>query len=186
MRLAMRGSYNVWLRLGVLALCFLVPGAERLFSQADTGSITGTVTDPAGAVLTNVKITIIAVATNRHLSVITDNEGRYSSGPLRVGEYRSKPNCRALNIWFARRSCCRSSRRAVVNLQMELGTVTQETTVTAAEELVRTVGRFTGRGDRGAQSQRPAAERTRLPAALPAFRGHARPSRPGPYCDRHQ
>src|SRR4051812_38064448 len=88
MRLAKRGSYNFWLRLGVLVLCLLVPGAERLFSQADTGSITGTITDPAGAVLTNVKITIVAVATNRRLSLLSDNEGRYSSGPLRVGEYR--------------------------------------------------------------------------------------------------
>ena len=70
MRLTMRGAYNVRLRLGVLCLGFLLLGAERLFSQADTGSITGTVTDPAGAVLTNVKVTIIAVATNRRLAVL--------------------------------------------------------------------------------------------------------------------
>ena len=48
--------------------------------------------------------------------------------------------------------------------------MTQETTVTAAEDLVRHRGCLTGRGDRGAQSQRPAAERPRLPAALLAFR----------------
>jgi hypothetical protein len=82
----MRGSYSLCFRLGVLSLCFLLLGAERLFSQADAGSITGTVTDPAGAVLPEVKVAIIALATNRRLAVLTDNEGRYSSGPLRVGE----------------------------------------------------------------------------------------------------
>src|SRR5258707_2733046 len=88
MVLTISGTYNIRLRLGVLCLCVRLLGEERLFSKADTGSITGTVTDPAGAVLTNVKITITAVATNRRLAVLTDNEGRYASGPLRVGEYR--------------------------------------------------------------------------------------------------
>ena len=45
---------NSGLRLGVLALCLLLVGTERLFGQADTGSITGTVTgsrerDPGGS-----------------------------------------------------------------------------------------------------------------------------------------
>src|SRR4051794_1939408 len=139
MRSAMRGKDNVWLRLGMLALCFLVPGAERLFSQADTGSITGTVTDPAGAVLTNVKVTIIAVATNRHLSVLSDNEGRYSSGPLRVGEYRVEAELPGFKRIVRQSIVLQVQQTAVVNLQLELGTITQETTVTAAEELVRTV-----------------------------------------------
>ena len=61
--------------------------------------------------------------------------------PVRCGPVNTawKPNCRASNVWSARRFSLQVQQTAVVNLQMELGTVTQETTVTAAEELVRTV-----------------------------------------------
>jgi hypothetical protein len=139
MILTISGTYNIRLRLGVLCLGFLLLGAERLFSQADTGSITGTVTDPAGAVLTNVKITITAVATNRQLTVLTDNEGRYASGPLRVGEYRVEAELAGFKHLVRPSILLQVQQTVAVNLQMELGTITQETTVMAAEELVRTV-----------------------------------------------
>jgi hypothetical protein len=135
----MRGTYNVCVRIWVLSLCLFLLGGDRLFGQADTGSITGTVTDPAGAVLANVKLTIIAVATNRTVSVISDNEGRYASGPLRVGEYRVEAELPGFKRLVRQPISLQVQQTAVVNLQMELGTVTQETTVTAAEELVRTV-----------------------------------------------
>ena len=124
---------------------------KRLFSQVDTGSITGTVTDPAGAVLTSVESYDHGGRNQpaaRHLSPIMTAAIRLvRCGSVNTG---SKPNCRGSNVSSARRYLLQVQQTPVVNLQMELGTVTQETTVTAAEELVRTVGRVTGRGDRGA------------------------------------
>src|SRR5258708_5613707 len=139
MRLAKKASYGVWLRLGVLFLGLFLLHTELLFSQADTGSITGTVTDPAGAVLPNVKVTIIALATNRHLAVLANNEGRYSSGPLRVGEYRIEAELEGFKRLIRRSISLQVQETAVINLQLELGTVNQETTVTAVEDLVRPV-----------------------------------------------
>src|SRR5256885_2121713 len=77
-------------KLGVVfsALCLLLLCTESLFSQADTGRITGTVSDATGAVAPGVQVTIVAVETNRSQTFVTDNTGRYSSGPLRVGAYR--------------------------------------------------------------------------------------------------
>ena len=79
-----------WLKFGVAlpVLFFLLLCAGNLFGQADTGRITGTVTDATGAVVPNVKVTIVAVETNRRQTFVTDNTGRYSSGPLQVGAYR--------------------------------------------------------------------------------------------------
>ena len=139
MRLATAKSYKMWLRLGVLSVCLLLLRNERLFGQADTGSITGTATDPAGAVLPGVKVTIVGVATNRRLSFLTDNEGRYSSGPLRVGEYQVQAELPGFKRLVRQSIHLQVQQTAVINLQLELGTVTQETTVTAAEDLVRTV-----------------------------------------------
>lgn len=131
-------NYKIWLRFGVLAVCFFLLGTERLFSQADTGSITGTVTDPSGGVLSGVKVTIVAVATNREQTFTTDNEGRYSSGPLRVGEYRIEAEVQGFKRLVRQNIVLQVQEVAVVNLQLELGTVNQEVTVAAGTELVRT------------------------------------------------
>ena len=92
MKLVTRNTYvtKIWLKLSVvfLPLCFLLLCTESLFSQAETGRITGTVSDTTDAVLPNVEVTIVAVETNRTRTFVTDIAGRYSSGPLRVGEYR--------------------------------------------------------------------------------------------------
>src|SRR5678816_2897880 len=74
--------------VAVLLLCFLLLCAESLFGQAETGRITGTVTDATGSVVPKVEVTIIAVETSRRQELVTDSSGRYSSGALRVGTYR--------------------------------------------------------------------------------------------------
>ena len=91
MRLVRRNASvnKVWLKLVAFpALCLLLLCAESLFSQANTGRITGVATDVTGAVVPNVKVTIIAVETNRRQTFVTDNTGHYSSGPLPAGAYR--------------------------------------------------------------------------------------------------
>jgi hypothetical protein len=124
--------------LGVVALCFFLPGAQGLFGQVDTGSITGTVTGPAGAALPGVKVTIVAVATNRQQTFTTDSDGRYSSGPLGVGEYRIEAELPGFKRLVRQNILLQVQETPVVNLQLELGTLNQQVTVTAATELVRT------------------------------------------------
>src|SRR5947208_7791808 len=133
-----KSNYKIWPRLGLLALCFFLLGATTLFSQVDTGSISGTVTDPAGGVLSGVKVTITALATNREQSVTTDSDGRYSSGPLRVGEYRIEAELQGFKRLVRQNIILQVQGTPAVNLQMELGTLNQEVTVAAATELVRT------------------------------------------------
>lgn len=129
---------RLWLILSTLSLCALIPGAGSLFGQADTGSITGTVTDPAGAVLAGVKVTIVEVATNRQQTFTTGGDGRYSSGPLRVGEYRIEAELAGFKRLVHQNIQLHVQETAAVNLQMDLGTLNQEVTVQAVTELVRT------------------------------------------------
>src|SRR5438045_7530492 len=79
---------SVNLHVAFPVLCVLLLCAPSLFSQVDTGRITGTASDATGAVVPGVKVTVVAVETNRSQTFITDNTGRYSSGPLQVGAYR--------------------------------------------------------------------------------------------------
>jgi len=62
--------------LGVLALLLL---PCRMTAQLDTGGITGTVTDPTGAVVVGARITLTADATNVKLNTVSTSTGTYVS-----------------------------------------------------------------------------------------------------------
>ena len=72
----------------LLPLCAGLTLTPNLYGQAEAARITGTVTDSTGAVIPNVQVIIIAVGTNRRSELVSNESGRYASGPLQVGEYR--------------------------------------------------------------------------------------------------
>ncbi len=57
-------------------------------TTVETGSIQGTITDPAGAVIAGAKVTITGQATGQTLAATTSSSGTYSSGSLIPGQYR--------------------------------------------------------------------------------------------------
>jgi hypothetical protein len=138
MRLAIGNTYKTWLALNVLLLGPFFLRTESLFGQADTGTISGTVTDPAGAAMPGVKVTIVAIATNGRQTFVTDNDGRYSSGPLRVGEYQVEAELAGFKRLVRPKILLQVQETAVANLKLELGTINQEVTVMAVTDLVRT------------------------------------------------
>jgi hypothetical protein len=129
---------KIMCRLGVLALCFFLLGGERLFSQADTGSITGTVTDASGAVVPGVKVTIVAVATNQRQEFTSDGAGRYSSGPLRPGEYRVEAELTGYKHLVNKNVVLQVQQAAVMDLTMEIGGVQEVVTVTTTPPMINT------------------------------------------------
>jgi hypothetical protein len=62
-------------KISVMAL-LLASCMWKAFAQDATGKITGTITDPSGAVMANVKVTAISAATNKTFQT------RYSSCQL--------------------------------------------------------------------------------------------------------
>ena len=56
-------------------------------AQSNTGSITGVVSDPNGAVIPNATVTVTNQGTNEKKTVQTDNEGRYDVPALSTGVY---------------------------------------------------------------------------------------------------
>ena len=69
----------------LLALLTIV--ASGVFAQSNTGSITGVVTDPNGAVVPNAAVTVTNQGTNEKRTVQSDAEGRYEVRKLAEGEY---------------------------------------------------------------------------------------------------
>jgi len=71
----------------VLCLLFVVSLFDVCAQTASTGALTGTVTDPSGAVVPIAKITLRNYGTDGTLTTITGPDGLYRFSLLPAGEY---------------------------------------------------------------------------------------------------
>src|SRR5690348_3374435 len=71
----------------LISLFVLLVFATGAFGQSNTGSITGVVTDPNGAVVPNAAVTVTNQGTNEKRTAQTDGEGRYEVPGLPNGIY---------------------------------------------------------------------------------------------------
>ena len=70
----------------------------QLQAQVDTGSITGTVTDPSGAVVSSAKVTLTNEGTGASLTVNTGSDGTYTFSPVRIGSYKIDASAQGLSL----------------------------------------------------------------------------------------
>lgn len=73
---------NLLLRLTVAMLA-----AFTLFAQTDRGTITGTITDPAGAVVPAAKLSVQNSETGLTAETVTTNTGNFTLASLPAGTY---------------------------------------------------------------------------------------------------
>jgi hypothetical protein len=66
---------SIWLRFALAALLFTAP---LMIAQTTTATLSGTVVDQAGAVVPNVKITVLNAATAAKREVSTNPQGDFS------------------------------------------------------------------------------------------------------------
>jgi len=79
--------------LGILPAWLVLVGgmvlsAGLLHAQVDTGSITGTVKDASGAVVSGAKVTLTNEGTGAALTTTTTSDGVYKFSPVRIGNYK--------------------------------------------------------------------------------------------------
>src|SRR5205809_1041563 len=74
----------MWMR--VLSLWFF-GAAGLIWAQTDRGTITGSVTDPSGAVIVGAKVTATNTATRASTETITTSTGNYTIPVLQAGTY---------------------------------------------------------------------------------------------------
>src|SRR5262245_13728653 len=76
------------MQLFSLALCLLCMAATSLAQGTNLGTIRGTVTDNAGAVVNGAKVQVVDLATDIVREVTTNSEGNYEVAGLKFGSYR--------------------------------------------------------------------------------------------------
>src|SRR5580765_3624601 len=90
------GKKQAILALLLSGLCLLL-AASALPQGIATGSISGTVTDPSGAVVPGAKVTAVNLATNTPTSAVTNGDGLFTLRSLPIGTYKitiESPNFR--------------------------------------------------------------------------------------------
>ncbi len=81
----------LWNRLrppvAFLSALFLFSLSFRLSAQISTGTITGTLTDPSGAAVVGVKVSVVETSTNFQANSVTNADGFYRIDSLKPGTY---------------------------------------------------------------------------------------------------
>src|SRR6267378_2425938 len=113
-----------------LLLCMLVFGtAAQTFGQNAT--IVGTVTDPSGSVIANVKITVTHAETNLAHTFATNEAGQYVAVDLPVGHYNIKAEASGFKVAEQKGLVLQVGDRARADFQMALGAASETVTVEA-------------------------------------------------------
>jgi hypothetical protein len=116
-----------------VAVLFL---AVHLSGQGNTGSISGTITDPNGAVIPGAKVKAVADSTQQEFDTITSEGGIYVFPSVPPGPYTitvEHPGFKRLNRTGIE---VRIATRQVVDLRPEVGDVQQSVEVTAEPPLL--------------------------------------------------
>lgn len=126
------------------------------FAQYDSGSVLGTINDPTGAVVANVRVTLENVQTGVKQTTTTDSDGSYSFLSQRIGQYRVSVEATGFKTVTSDSFQLTVNARQRVNITLQVGDVTQAIAVTGAAEALETES-----SDRGQVIQR--AEIVNLP-----------------------
>jgi len=121
--------------LAVLAFAFMAPVAL----QAQTkGSLSGTVTDPAGAVVPGANVTLRNNATGATRTVSTADNGVFTFIPVEPGLYTLTVEISGFKKAVANNVEVNVNTPAQVSISLETGAVSETVTVTGAQDVVNT------------------------------------------------
>ena len=103
-----------------------------------TGSIVGTVVDSSGQLVPGAQVTVREVNRNTTTALVTDAAGVYTAPFLVPGTYEVSVELQGFKSWIRRAIVLQVNDRLRIDAKLEVGTVTESTTVTAESPLVRT------------------------------------------------
>ena len=107
-------------------------------AQVTTGSIVGTVTDPAGQPIPGAQVSIEDLDKGTSVSVVSDANGSFAAPFLIPGTYTVSVELPGFRKWVHSGVILQVNDRLRVDAALEVGRVEETTTVTASSPIVRT------------------------------------------------
>ncbi len=163
-----------FLVFGVLALVSL-----PVFGQAtSTGSLTGTVTDPNGAVVAGASVTVTSNMTGQEFTAKTNDEGIFTIPTLTSGLYTATISVKNFKQAKVTEIKIDAGKPASIQVALEVGSQDQTVTIVGSAELLQTQTATVGTTLTGRQiTDIPTASRDALDLVL-AMPGTTTPGRP--------
>src|SRR5215467_9212579 len=127
---------NVCSRLHICFLVCFALGATVAFGQAGRGSISGTVTDPGGAVISGAQVILLNQATGVTQHTVTSSAGLYSFVSLNPAVYRVTANQTGFASVAVDQVTVNVDQVTEANIALKVGTANEEVTVTSGADLV--------------------------------------------------
>ncbi len=118
----------------VFALLLLSGAAS---AQSDRGTITGTVTDPADAVIPRAAVSAVNVETGSVYRTTTTETGNYTLAQLPAGRYNLAFESQGFNKYVQEGIRVYVARSARIDVAMQVGTTTESVTVSADAPLLK-------------------------------------------------
>jgi len=112
--------------------------AASLAAQVDRGNITGTVTDPSGAVVTSATVRITHEGTNVSAQSNTGSTGSFSFFNLPIGTYLLTAEAQGFRRAEVKGIKVEVNQQSKVGVAMQVGEVTQTVAVEATASLIQT------------------------------------------------
>jgi Carboxypeptidase regulatory-like domain len=131
-----RGFVAGRLRSSICALVLILLTGAVALAQAGRGSISGTVTDPGGAVIAGAQVTLLNKATGVSQHTVTTSAGLYTFISLNPGQYQVTVTQTGFTSVVKEKITVDVDQTAEANITMRVGAATEKVTVTEAAELV--------------------------------------------------
>src|SRR6202167_735719 len=126
------------LYLTLSALFLLLMQCQCAFGQVDEGAITGTISDPSGAVIPNAQVTLINTDQGLTLTTTTNGSGVYTFSPVRIGHYSVSAAAPGFTTTKQSNLQVAVGQQLQVNVQLKPGAESQTVEVTTAPPELQT------------------------------------------------
>jgi hypothetical protein len=126
------------MRSFAVKVCLALLAITALFAQSDRGTITGTVADPAGAVVAGAAVEAKNVDTGVVFDTVTSATGNYTISNLPVGNYEVDVTVQGFKKYVRTGITVQVAQVLRVDGVLEVGAATESVTVNASAPLLDT------------------------------------------------
>jgi outer membrane receptor protein involved in Fe transport len=123
-------------KMGQIVLVLFL-AAVAAYSQVDTGTITGTISDSQGARVGSATITFLEIATGISATTQTQSSGEYASPPLRPGDYKVTAEAQGFRTESRTGLTLRVQDRLRIDFTMSPGGVSEKVEVTSEASAIQ-------------------------------------------------
>ena len=120
----------------LLLLTLVSFSTAALWAQSTLGGIRGTVNDPSGAPISNVKVSITNEATGEPRTTLTNGSGSYDFSAVNPATYTVSAEAASFKKYDRKNVVLGTQQFLTVDLSLEVGAVSESVTVTESVPLV--------------------------------------------------